>query len=94
MAGGAFFARGLVEEHWLAAYRLHVLVTAVTANFLVRSLQGECRAFMIEKRRLPFETVMAICARRDLVGIRELQSVHILVALFALCRRCLEIRLH
>lgn len=55
------------------------------------SAQGELRArLMIEERRLPLRSVVAFNTTGPIVT-GELLSVHVLMAIFALCRRRFEI---
>ncbi len=58
------------------------------------ALERECGTLvMIEQRGLPFRCVVAVGAGRDLVGFRKLFTVHILVALLALGRGLLKVRI-
>ena len=91
MTGGAFLGSRFVEEDSLAGNRSCQLVAARAAYVAVLTLERErCPLIMVEKRRLPFHAVVAIRAVRDLV-LRKLLAMDVLVALFTLGRRRLEI---
>lgn len=92
MARGAFLRSRLVEEHLFAFYCAHALVAGLAAHALVGSLQREGRArFVIEQGGFPASSVVAVRAGRAAIGFRELCSMHVLVALFALGGRGFEV---
>lgn len=91
MAGFTFFRCGFVEENRLAGDELRELVTISAANILVRAAQWKIRPpIVIEKRGSPLYGVVAVGAVGDF-ALGKLLAVNVLVAIFALRRRCLEI---
>jgi hypothetical protein len=76
--------RGLVEEHLFVAHEAKRIVTAVTFQTLMPTLQREFRVLVVVKcRRRPSLRGMALCARDSLRSYGELASVRIRVALIA-----------
>ena len=90
----AILRRGLIDEHCLGRDNFCQFVTFCATHVLVRAPQWECGSFLvIEKRGLPFHAVVALCTARD-VSYRELLSMNVFVAVFALRRCGLEIHVH
>lgn len=91
MAHGAIFWRRFVEQYRLCRNQPREFVTLDAPDILVRSAQRKlCSPIMIEQRRLPLLAVVTVHAGRDL-PFGELLSMDIVMALFALHRRGLEI---
>ena len=94
MASGAVLWCRFVEKNCLCGDHLRQLVTLGAAHILVCATEGEGGAFVVvEERRLPFRAVVALGAASD-VGTCELLAVYVLMAIFTLCRRGLEIHIH
>lgn len=94
VAGSAIFGCRLVEEDVLAFDNTNLLVTSFAAHVLVCTFQREGSAqFVIEERGLPLRAVMALCAGCDAI-LQELLAVRVLVAVFTLGRRTLEVNIH
>lgn len=91
MAGGAVFRRRLVEKNLFPVDPLGQFVTLSAARFLMRALQRELRPLvMIEQCGLPFRAVVTVDATGHVV-LCELLPVDVLVAVFALLWRRLEV---
>lgn len=91
VAGGAIFWCGLIEDDNFVIHGFCQLVALGAPHVLMRTAQRELRArVVIEQRRLPPGTVVTFNTSSHAV-LGELLSVRILVALFALHGRCLEI---
>lgn len=94
MAGRAVLWRGLVEENRFVGDDFVQFVTISTPDVLVCAAQGERGPlFVIEQRGFPFRAVVAVGARRGIAFGHELLSVDVLVAVLALHRGGLEIRI-
>ena len=95
MACGTLLGRRLVEQHHLVLNWLQELVAPFAAHIAVYALQRETGPpVVVEQRRLPFAAVVAVGARRDVVGrTRKLGAVCVLVALLALAGRTFEVDL-
>lgn len=74
----------LVNQHQPAFDFLQLLVTRSTTHVLVRTFQGECCLLVVNERRPPLRTLVALSAARDGVPLCELRAVHVLVAFLAL----------
>ena len=91
MAGCAIPGRGLVEQHSLGLYRPRQFVTLPAAHILMRAPQGKCRSLLvIKQRRSPPGTVVTLSTTGH-IRLGELLAVDVLMAVFALGWRRLEI---
>ncbi len=91
MTGGALFRRRFVDENSFAIYDSIGFVTTAARSLAVRTHQGERRlSVMIEVRRFPPLAVVACIASR-LAPARELLTMHVGMAAFALVRGYLEV---
>jgi len=94
MAGGAVLRCRFVEKNCLRGDHFRQFVTFCAAYILVGSPEREGGAFVVvEERRFPFRAVVALGAASD-VGTCELLAVYVLMAIFTLRRRSLEIHIH
>ena len=94
MAGGTILWCRLIEENRFGCDHFRQFVTFCAAHILVGSSEREGGAFVVvEEGRFPFHAVVAIGAASD-VGTCELLAVYVLMAIFTLCRRSLEIHIH
>lgn len=93
MARGTGLRSGLVEDYFLTFDELNLLMALRTGNVFVPALQREHSLLVVEERGSPLLRVMAFCTPRYLVCVRELCSMRILVAVFALSRRRAEIHI-
>lgn len=84
-----------VEQHHLCVHRLHQFVATFAAHVAMDALQWKRRPLVvIEQRRLPLRAVVAVRARRNVIRRPgKLRTVHVLVALFTLERRALEVHI-
>lgn len=94
MARGAVLRCRFVEKNCFRGDHLRQLVTLSAAHILVGPTKREGCAFVVVKeRRFPFRAVVAFGAASD-VGTCKLLAVHVLMAIFTLRRRSLEIHIH
>jgi len=94
VARRAILRGGFVEQHGLVGDYFGHLVTLRAAYVLVRTAQRERGPLvMVKERRLPLHAVVALRAARD-IRLSELLAVDVLVAVFALAGRCLEVHVH
>lgn len=83
MASRAVLRRGLIEEHSLGADRFRQLMAVATLHVLMRAAQWKSGPLLvIEKRRLPLHTVVAIGAGSGF-SLGKLLSVDVFVAILA-----------
>ena len=91
MTGGAIFRRRLVEQNRFGGDYLCDFMTVVAPYSLVRTTERKRRTcLMIKKRRLPFHAVVALGTTGD-IALGELLSVDVLMAVFTLRGRSLEV---
>ncbi len=93
MAVFAVFWRWLIEQHLLAIHVAEELVAVPAAHIQVPALQGEGRLFMVEQRGFPLGRVVALYAGSNPIGLGELASVNVGMAVLALGRRLGEVGL-
>lgn len=91
MASGTIFRSWLVEENRFGSYDPRQFVTLSAAHVLMCTAQRKGRAFlMIEEGRFPLHAGVALGTSSH-ARFRELFSVNILMAVFALHRSRLEV---
>ena len=92
MTCGTLFGSGLVEKDWLAFRHAGVSVTSGATHVAMHPLKRERGAgVVIEKRRLPLGTVVAVGARRRAICLGELRAMNISMAAFTGSRRGFEV---
>jgi len=93
VASGAILRRRFVKQDRLRPHHSGRLVAVAAAHILMGAAQRERRPLLvIKQRRFPFHAVVALRATCHIV-MRELLPVHVLMAIFALHRSCLEIHI-
>ena len=91
MTRRAIFWCGLVEQHSLTRAYSRNLMTPGAGDTLMGAAQRESGSLLVvEQRRLPPHAIVTFNTSRDF-RLRELFSVNVFVAVFALCGRRLEI---
>src|SRR5438445_614085 len=94
MASGAFLGAWLVKQDRLVHYHPLLFVAGFATNPLMGAFQRERGSpFMIEQGRLPPGRVVAIGAECNPVGLGELRTVNVLMALFAFAECRLKLRI-
>lgn len=94
MTSSTILWRRLIEENRFGCDHFRQFVTFCAAHILVGSSEREGGAFvMVEERSFPSHAVVALGAASD-VGTCELLAVYVLMAIFTLRRRSLEIHIH
>lgn len=95
MACGAVFGSGFVEKDRLAFHHAGVLVASRAAHVAMHALKREGGAgIVIEQRRLPLGTVVAVGARRRAICFGELRAMNIGMAAFTAGGRGFEVGIH